>query len=132
MPEKKKILVVDDDPDALVFAEAMLSEIEGVSVDTAGDGGAGLAKVSAAPPDLIILDVQMPERDGFSVFSELRQKEATANIPVIMLTGVAAQAGIGFSAREMKEFIGAEPAAYLEKPVEPEKLQAAARQALGL
>ena len=65
----------------------------------------------------------MPGESGFSVFAELRENQATAAIPVIMVTGSAEKTGIKFSSKEMGEFIGKEPEAYLEKPVDPEILK---------
>ena len=74
-------------------------------------------------PQLILLDVQMPGESGFSTFASLRENPDTAEIPVVMVTGVAEKTGIKFSGKEMGEFIGKEPNAYLEKPVDPESLK---------
>ena len=132
MLEKKKILIVDDEPDAIDIVEAMLSELDQVTTLSANDGNSGLAKAKVSSPDLIILDVQMPGKDGFGVFAELRKEESTKGIPVIMLTGVAERTGIGFSQKDMKDFLGTEPAAYIEKPVDPEILQTTVSKLLGL
>lgn len=132
MSDIRTILVVDDDPDSLSVAESVLSEIDGVEVTTANDGPIALQKAKAAPPDLMVLDVNMPGMTGFNVFAELKKEEATRNTAVIMLTGVAEQTGLRFSADEMGEFFGEEPEAYLEKPVEPEQLLSTVRKTLGL
>lgn len=132
MSNEKVILVVDDEADAVAITEAMLSEIEGVSTVSANDGESGLAKAREIGPDLMILDVQMLGMNGFDVFSELRQSAETKDIPVIMLTGVAEQTGLAFSANEMKQFLGSEPDAYIEKPVDPDVLQSTVSRLLEL
>ena len=70
-----------------------------------------------------MLDVQMPSESGFTAYADLRQNPATANIPVIMVTGIAEKTGMRFSAKAMGEYIGKEPEAYLEKPVDSEVLK---------
>jgi CheY-like chemotaxis protein len=132
MPVQKRILIVDDEPDAVEFVKAMLSEINGVTTMSAGDGDAGLATAKQAKPDLIILDVQMPRKDGFTVFAELKADPDTKAIPVIMLTGVTRKTGISFSAADMGEMLGAKPSAYIEKPVDPDRLQKTVKTVLGL
>ena len=82
---RKKVLIVDDESDVLEFVKAALED-DGYQFITAQDGEAALERVASENPDLVILDVQMPKRDGFSVFNDLRRNEATKAIPVIMLT----------------------------------------------
>lgn len=115
-------LVVDDEAVARDFARAILESV-GWKVIEATDGETALKTVTEQKPELILLDVQMPGESGFSVFAELRENPATASIPIIMVTGVAEKTGIKFSGKEMGEFIGKEPEAYLEKPVDPEVLK---------
>ena len=115
-------LVVDDEPVARDFARAIL-ESAGWKVIEAPDGQTARKIALEQKPQLILLDVQMPGESGFSVFAELRENQATAGIPVIMVTGVTEKTGIKFSQKEMGEFIGKEPEAYLEKPVDPETLK---------
>ena len=126
---KAKVLVVDDEPDAVEFVRAVLEEA-GYEVISASDGEAGLATARAESPDVVILDVQMPGKDGFTVFAEMAKDEALGSVPVIMLTGVGQRIGVPFSAEAMGEFYGAEPAAYVEKPVDPAALQEAVQQVL--
>ena len=128
----KKILVVDDEPDAVEFVTEILSDLEGVSVISAADGVEGLEKAKTEGPDLIVLDVQMPKKDGFSMFSDLKQDPVTKDISVIMLTGVTARMGLKFSAEDMGEYMGAEPEAYIEKPIDPGALLQAAEKILGM
>ena len=130
MGKQKSILIVDDEPDAIEFVKAVISETGDFSVMSANDGESGLAKARTEVPDLIILDVMMPKKDGFSVFYDLRRTSETENIPVIMLTGVSEQTGIKFSGEDMEEFLGKKPEDFIDKPVDPEKLQKAIKKAL--
>ena len=132
MANEKKVLIVDDEPDAIDIVEAMLSEIENITTLSANDGDSGLEKAKEAEPDLIILDVQMPGKNGFEVFAELKKDESTMDIPVIMLTGIGEKTGISFSADDMQEFIGTDPDAYIEKPVNAVNLQKTVLKLLSL
>ena len=113
----RKALVVDDESDAREFVRAIL-EPDGWEVSEAADGAAGLAQAKALRPDLIVLDVQMPEKGGFEVFADLKQADETRGAKIIMLTGVADKVGIRFSGKDMGEFLGQEPDAYVEKPID--------------
>ena len=126
----QKILVVDDEPDAVEFVKTVLEEA-GYEVAAAGDGEAGLRAAREQKPDLLVLDVQMPGKTGFEVFSELRQDEALRDIRVVMLTGVAEKTGLRFSGEQMGDYLGHEPDAYVEKPVDPQVLQETVRRVLG-
>jgi two-component system alkaline phosphatase synthesis response regulator PhoP len=123
MDEKKTILVVDDDPDAIAFAESVISDLGDFNVLTAGDGEIGLTIAIASKPDLIILDVTMPVKNGFETFNDLRKSDELKDTPVIMLTGIAHDSGIAFRGKDMGHYFGKEPAAFIDKPVDPEKLQ---------
>jgi len=126
----KTILVVDDEPDAVDFVTEVL-EGEGYKVISAPDGSKGLAAMRKEKPDLVVLDVQMPEMDGFEVFQEMKKDENLKSVPVIMLTGIKDKVGIGFSADEMKSYMGERPNAYIEKPIDPAKLRQAVKEVLG-
>lgn len=80
-----RILVVDDFPENVRLLEALL-EPRGYEVLSANDGRAALELVESAQPDLVLLDVVMPELDGYAVCRRLREREETAMLPVIMLT----------------------------------------------
>jgi CheY-like chemotaxis protein len=84
--ESIRILYVDDDPILREFAVVNLAT-ERASVDTAADGRAALAAISAAPPDLVLLDLEMPEMDGFQVLEALRADPKFRDLPVIVVTG---------------------------------------------
>jgi len=126
----KTVLVVDDEPDCVELVREVLDS-EGYSVISASDGEAGLRVAQEDRPALVILDVQMPKKDGFAVFYDLRKDEDTRDIPVIMLTGIGQKVGISFSKEEMGEFFGDEPTAYIEKPIEPEAVLAEVQKAIG-
>ncbi|MGC8741334.1 MAG: response regulator [Candidatus Sumerlaeaceae bacterium] len=88
MGKKRKILAVDDELDLLLIIKTALSS-EGFEVMTATNGPDALAMAEDEKPDLIILDVMMPEMNGFEVLQALRESVTTERIPVIMLTGVS-------------------------------------------
>jgi adenylate cyclase len=83
--ERPKILVVDDIPENVRLLEAVLVP-HGYDVVTAADGAEALTAVEAEEPDLVLLDVFMPELDGYAVCMRLRENEATAVLPVVMVT----------------------------------------------
>jgi two-component system phosphate regulon response regulator PhoB len=87
---KPKILVVDDEPDAVELIAFNLKQA-GYDVVTAADGAAALKQARAAAPALIVLDIMLPELDGFEVCKLLRRDPATAHIPILMLTAKAAE-----------------------------------------
>lgn len=109
----KKILLVDDEPDIIEFLGYNLNR-EGFEVITAEDGIEALQKISEKP-DLIILDIMMPNMDGFEVCKKIRTKESYNNIPIIFLTAKSS---------EVDEVAGLEMGAtdYIRKPISPKKL----------
>jgi len=85
--DKKKILVIDDDP-GLVKVIAARLEASGYGTVTANDGVQGMEKAKNEKPDLILLDIKMPNMDGHTMLRNLKKYgEGTKPIPVIMLTG---------------------------------------------
>jgi DNA-binding response OmpR family regulator len=85
--DKKYILVVDDDPD-LVETVSMMLESKGCEVGQAYDGVEGEESIKGRRPDLVILDVMMPRKDGYVLCAELKAKEETRDIPIVLLTAV--------------------------------------------
>jgi DNA-binding response OmpR family regulator len=81
-----KVLVVEDDPSVRGLLHTLLTG-EGYDVGTASDGLAGLVKASSAKPDLMLLDLMMPDLGGIRVLEELRADPTMADIPVIVVTG---------------------------------------------
>lgn len=115
----KKILLVDDDVD---FCEAtkLLLESKAYEVVTAYDGKEGLEKVRVERPDLVILDVMMPEMSGYDVCVVLKADPELNKIPVILLTAVAQELFKTTYTQTMGLMTEADD--YIAKPVEPEEL----------
>jgi len=110
----RKILVVDDERHIVRLVEVNLQRA-GYDVVTAYDGVEALEKVKAEKPDMIVLDVMMPRKDGFEVLQDLQGNPAMADIPVIMLTAKAQDADV---------FKGWQSgvSSYLTKPFNPREL----------
>ena len=119
MAAKAKILLVDDDPD-FVDATRTVLESEAYDVSVAFDGDEGLAKARAERPDLIILDIIMPDKDGFVVCEELKSDPNLADVPVMMLTSFAERKGETSLAVTQGMMLEAED--YVDKPVRPKEL----------
>lgn len=119
MSEKKRVLVVDDEPDLTEIVKRNL-ESEGFDVEVAYNGVEAMDKVTANPPDAIVLDVMMPEKDGFEVCADLKGDEKYMNIPIVMLTAVADHVG----STKYSHFDGMSMEAddYLPKPASPEEI----------
>ena len=112
---RKHVLLVDDDRD---FVEATTAVLESVcDVDVAYGGNEALTKARASRPDLILLDVIMPDEDGFSVCEKLKADPALATVPVILLTSLPD--GLGATGEAAKQPCVKD---YLEKPVKPAEL----------
>ncbi len=106
-----KVLIVDDDH-ALADLIVMLLEMEGFQAEAAYAGQQALAAIERQPPAAVILDVMMPDVDGFAVLRHLRADDRTADIPVLMLS-----ARVDSETREQCLAAGAD--AYLTKPADP-------------
>ncbi|BBO89766.1 response regulator transcription factor [Desulfosarcina ovata] len=129
MSEKKRILVVDDEPDFCSIVQGNL-EKEGFDVEVAYDGVQGIEKVKANRPDAIVLDVMMPEKDGYEVCKELKGDEGLADIPILMLTAVASHV----SSTRYSHFDGMSMEAddYLPKPASAEEITDSLKALLNL
>jgi len=116
---KKRILVVDDEPDFAAIVQGNL-EKEGFEVDVAYNGVEGIEKVKANPPDAIVLDVMMPEKDGYEVCAELKNDPKYEDIAILMLTAVASHV----SSTRYSHFDGMSMEAddYLPKPASAEDI----------
>lgn len=84
----KRVLAVDDDETFRYVLRQFVGEHDGYSFDEAADGAAGLERIRAQPPDLIILDLQMPRMSGFEVLQALRADERLRSLPVIVCTSL--------------------------------------------
>lgn len=114
VPKPAKILVADDDPAILELVRINL-EARGYQVLTVDNGADAIRIAIREKPDLLILDVLMPEVDGYEVMRVLKESPETAHIPIVVLTAYASDAGAMVSWMQ-----GAE--SYLAKPFNPEEL----------
>lgn len=128
METRPKLLVVDDDPDILDAITTILGT-QPYSIETARDGVECLDKVREDTPDLIILDLLMPRKDGFAVVRELRENPKYAKVPILILTSVREDA----SRRryELETGLAMDVQDYVEKPISPTDLIDRVRSLLG-
>ena len=126
MSDSKKILIVDDEPDLVQWLSIFFKE-NGFLTDSAADGAEGFKKAEEELPDLITLDITMPDESGVKMYRKLKESKLTANIPIVILTGVAP---------EFEKFISTRkhvpaPEAYFEKPVKKEELLNKVKELIG-
>lgn len=120
----RKILIIDDEDDIREVAALSLESVAGWEVIKASSGAQGLARAAEYQPDAILLDVMMPGMDGPSTFRELRKNEATAKIPVLLLTAKV-------QGTDQRRFADLGVEAVLFKPFDPMTLSAQISTALG-
>jgi CheY-like chemotaxis protein len=126
MPMEKKILVVDDEPDVVSYLSAVLKD-HGYETLEAFNGDEALQIVLQDKPDLVTLDITMPEMTGVRAYRMMKEDAALKRIPVIIVTGIS---------HDFKQFISGRsqvppPEGYLEKPVKPEDLLAEIKRLVG-
>ncbi|MFC1661621.1 response regulator [Gemmatimonadota bacterium] len=147
----KRVLVVDDDENIVRFLTVALEE-NGYDPISACDGDEGFQRVQESKPDLILLDVMMPKKTGFSLFKLLRRKEEFKDIPVIMLTGVAGvleeeealadgetlerpfdslREGLRRTITKMREEGLVRPELFIDKPIDPDELIESVKSLIG-
>ncbi len=119
MENKTKILLVDDDKD-FVEATRLVLESKPYEVVVAYDGDEGLAKARKEKPDLIILDIIMPVKDGFSAAEQLKKDPELKKIPVIMLTSFSEK--VGETSLSVSQGLALDTEDYMDKPVAPQEL----------
>lgn len=118
-----RVLIVDDDPE-MVLVLGLLMKVNGITALTATGGVEGLEKVRADKPDVILLDIMMPDMDGYEVIKELRSEKSTKEIPVIFITARTDE-----EYKERAENLGAD--GYVTKPYERDSLMETIRQVAG-
>ena len=120
-----KILVVDDDPDAREFICTVLSDSNAAVVE-AKDGVEALELARRETPDLVTLDITMPEKNGAEVYAEMRQEDELQNIPVCIVSGQP----------ELRKLIYQRvvpaPDGYLDKPIHEDSLLLSVKKILAL
>ena len=120
---RKKILVLDDEPNVVAYLETLLQD-NGYDTVSAGDGREGMEKARIERPDLITLDISMPEESGVRFYRELKQDPDLAGIPVVIVTGVT---GYGGKPEDFQKFISSRgkvppPEGFVPKPIDRDEL----------
>ena len=116
MADKKKILVIDDEPDVRTFFTTLLEDA-GHETVVAENGQEALEKVKDQRPDLITLDISMPETSGVRFYRDMKESEEYKGIPVIIITGISTDFGKFISTRRQVP----PPEGYLSKPIDQEE-----------
>lgn len=122
MEDKKVILVVDDNPENIDVLVGILKADYKVKAATSGEKAVKTCMKN--PPDLVLLDIMMPEMDGYQVFEALKADASTANIPIIFATGMSENED-----QEKGMSMGAK--GYLTKPVDPDKVRTMVSELIG-
>ena len=113
--ELSRVLVVEDDPDIQVVASLALSDVGGLVVEVCGSAREALETARSFRPDLILLDVMMPEMDGIAAFEALREDEGLAGTPVVFMTARA-------QSHEVARYRELGSLGVITKPFDPETL----------
>jgi two-component system alkaline phosphatase synthesis response regulator PhoP len=129
MSLQKRVLVVDDEPDFASIVQGNL-EKEGFEVDVAYNGVEGMEKVQANPPDAIVLDVMMPEKDGYVMCKELKGDDRYCEIPVILLTAVASH--VTSTRYTHADGMSTEADDYIAKPASAEQITESIKRLLSV
>lgn len=124
---KKYVIIVDDDPD-LVETVSMLLESKGYEVGKAYDGIEGEAAIKNRRPDVLVLDVMMPRKDGYTLCRELKANSQTRDIPVVLLTAVGE--AVPTTTYTHYEGMTTEAEDFLPKPVDAKTLVEAVERLL--
>ena len=122
----KTVLVVDDEPDARDFLTTVLED-NGYATMVARDGTEAVSILEKHRPDLVTLDITMPEKSGVAVYRRLREDASTASIPVIIITGVSGAFETFISTRRQVP----PPDGYISKPVDHEQFLSMVRDLIG-
>ncbi|MFO7461862.1 MAG: response regulator [Desulfatiglandales bacterium] len=116
----KKVLAIDDELDTLTFYSEVLEDYSYTPI-TAANGVEGLKKAREEKPDLILLDIMMPKKDGTKTYKELKSDPGLQNIPVIVITGISEQ--VDYKTLLARPSTGkVSPEGHLVKPVTAEVL----------
>ncbi len=112
MKKPKKILIIDDEEDILLYLAAFFKDKD-FSVVTASNGKEGVSTAVAENPDIITLDISMPEESGIKALRELQNNVSTKHTPIIIITGVASDFKRFIKDRKQVHM----PEGYFEKPI---------------
>ncbi|MCL4472987.1 MAG: response regulator [Actinobacteria bacterium] len=120
----KRVLIVDDEASLRTLVRANL-EVDGLQVSEAVDGNEAMAMLKKSQPDLILLDIMMPGKDGIEVLEDLASDEKLREIPVVLLTAKGEQEDL-----ERGASLGAR--GHITKPFDPEQMVRTVKAALGI
>ena len=125
----KKILIIDDEPDVVTYLSAVL-EANGYKSYATGNIKTAMEQVKEIHPDLICLDIVMPEETGISFYTRLRQDRELKTIPVIIISGIVELEKFDFRTYTKDDSIPA-PECYMEKPIDVGKYIQKVKQLTG-
>lgn len=128
----KTVLIVDDEPDVRAMVAGILQQ-EGWDTIEGQNAEEAIALARQSQPDVMILDIMMPGKDGFEVYKEIRADGQTAHIPVVMLTAISErELGASYTAEAIGARLGVPaPQAFIDKPVDRNRIREAVRKAMG-
>src|SRR4030042_4462561 len=120
---RKKILILDDEPSVVTYLETLLRD-NGYDTVSASDGSEGMEKALSEKPDLITLEISMPEKSGVRFYRELKDSPDLASIPVLVVTAVT---GYGGKPEDFQKFISSRkhvppPEGVVAKPINRDEL----------
>ena len=132
MKERPLVLIVDDQPDNLYMYSRYFEELGGLRIVTAMTGREALIKAKRFQPDAILLDLTLPEMNGFEIARALADDPATAGIPVVLASAYASEAeAVQALGSRFASFVGQVAQGYVTKPCEPEALLHHVKQVVG-
>lgn len=122
---KKKILVLDDEPDVVAYLTSLFEDNDFIVV-SAMDGEAGMEKARSEKPDLITLDISMPEKSGIRFYREIKADPDLKGIPIVVVTGVESTQD-GGTGKDFERFLSTRkqvppPDAFIMKPIDEAEL----------
>jgi CheY-like chemotaxis protein len=122
---KKRVLVIDDEPSVVTYLETLLQD-NGYETSSAENGRTGFERAKSEKPDLVCLDITMPEQSGIRFYRDLKDDAELAHTPVIIVTAVT---GLGGDPEPFRRFISTRkhvpaPEGFLSKPIDQQEFLA--------
>ncbi len=114
---KKTVLIVDDEPDVVTFISTLLED-NGYSTVTAQNGDEALDRLKEARPDVITLDISMPEKSGVRFYRDMKESDEWKTIPIVIVTGISGDFERFISTRSQVP----PPEGYISKPIEEKEI----------
>jgi CheY-like chemotaxis protein len=120
---RKKILILDDEANVVTYLQTLLQD-NGYDTVSAADGNEGMEKMRSEKPDLVTLDISMPEKSGVGFYRELKEDPELASIPVVVVSAVT---GYGGKPEDFEKFLGSRknvppPDGFVPKPIDRDEL----------